>query len=77
MAAGQSGTTVLAQLTDSGFCDNLRQLDKSSWGKFMELDVFELSFILVTVVSVLGVAFTLAWIDASPHKDAGLDQSRD
>ena len=77
MAAGQSGTTVLAQLTDSGFCDNLRQLDKSSWGKFMELDVFELSFILVTVVSVLGVALTLAWIDASPHKDAGLDQSQD
>ena len=35
----------------------------------MELGIFELSFILVTVISVLGVAFTLAWIDASPCKD--------
>ena len=35
----------------------------------MELGFFELSFILVTVISVLAVAFTLAWIDASPRKD--------
>jgi len=41
----------------------------------MELGIFELSFILVTVVSVLGIAFTLAWIDASPHKDAGVDRT--
>jgi hypothetical protein len=45
----------------------------------MELGFFELSFILVTVVSVLGVAFTLAWIDASPRKGAGeaLDRAPD
>ena len=45
----------------------------------MELGFFELSFILVTVVSVLGVAFTLAWIDAAPSKDAGqaLDRTPD
>ena len=37
----------------------------------MELGFFETSFILVAVVSVLGVAFTLAWLDASPRKGAG------
>ena len=39
----------------------------------MELGLFELVFILVTVISVLGVAFTLAWIDVAPRKDAGID----
>jgi len=45
----------------------------------MELGLFELSFIILTLVSVLGVAFTLAWIDASPRKAAGeaLDQPPD
>ena len=37
----------------------------------MELDVVELSLILVTAVGVLGLAFTLAWIDAAPRKAAG------
>ena len=37
----------------------------------MELGLFELSLIIVTLVSVLGVAFTLAWIDAAPRKAAG------
>lgn len=37
----------------------------------MELGLFEFAFILITVVSVLGVAFALAWIDASPRKAAG------
>jgi len=41
----------------------------------MELDVVELSLILVTAVGVLGLAFTLAWIDASPRKQ--LDRARD
>ena len=41
----------------------------------MELGFFELSFILVTVISVLGVAFTLAWMDAAPRKDAGIDRT--
>jgi len=41
----------------------------------MELGFLELSFILVTVISVLGVAFTLAWLDASPRKDAGADRT--
>jgi len=41
----------------------------------MELDVVELSLILVTAVGVLGLAFTLAWIDASPCKQ--LDRARD
>ena len=40
----------------------------------MELGVVELSFIIVTAVGVLGFAFTLAWIDASPRK---LDRARD
>jgi hypothetical protein len=42
---------------------------------FMELGLFEMAFILVTVISVLGVAFALAWIDASPRKagDQGPD----
>ena len=31
----------------------------------MELGSVELSVILLTAVAVLGVAFTLAWIDAS------------
>jgi hypothetical protein len=41
----------------------------------MELSFFEMAFILITVVGVLGVAFTLAWIDASPGKagDQGPD----
>jgi len=46
----------------------------------MELGFFELSFIIVTVVGVLGLAFTLAWLDAAaPRKDAGqaLDQTPD
>jgi hypothetical protein len=43
----------------------------------MELGLFELSLIVVTLVSVLGAAFTLAWIDASPRKAAGGDQPRD
>ena len=45
----------------------------------MELGLFEMAFIIVTVVCVLGVAFTLAWIDASPRKAAGeaLDQGPD
>jgi|GEM_PF-5875829 len=38
-------------------------------GADMELGVFELSFILLTIVSILGVAFTLAWRDAAPRKD--------
>jgi hypothetical protein len=45
----------------------------------MELGFFETSFILVAVVSVLGVAFTLAWLDASPRKGGNgvLDQTQD
>lgn len=45
----------------------------------MELGLFEMAFILVTVVSVLGGAFALAWIDASPRKTAGegMDQRPD
>jgi hypothetical protein len=45
----------------------------------MELGFFEMSFILIAVVSVLGVAFTLAWLDASPRKGARgvLDQTQD
>ena len=45
----------------------------------MELGFFELSFIIVTVVGVLGLAFTLAWLDAAPRKDAGqaLDRAPD
>ncbi len=41
----------------------------------MEMGPFELAFIIITVVSVLGLAFTLAWIDASPRKagDQGPD----
>lgn len=54
-------------MTDAGFCDNLRQLN-TCFGANMELGLFELSFILVVAVGVLGVAFTLAWIDASPRK---------
>jgi len=38
---------------------------------FMELSLFEMSLIIVTLVSVLAGAFTLAWIDASPRKAAG------
>jgi hypothetical protein len=38
---------------------------------FMELGLFELSLIIATLVSVLGAAFALAWIDASPRKAAG------
>jgi hypothetical protein len=43
----------------------------------MELGLFEMAFILVTVVGVLGLAFTLAWMDASPHKarDQGPDEA--
>jgi len=37
----------------------------------MELGLFEMALILVTLVSVLGVAFTLAWIDAAPRKASG------
>lgn len=36
----------------------------------MELGVMELSFILLTAVGVLGVAFTLAWLDASKTPDS-------
>ena len=45
----------------------------------MELSFFEMSLIIVTLVSVLAGAFTLAWIDASPRKAAGeaLDHSPD
>ena len=45
----------------------------------MELGLFELSLIIVTLVSVLGAAFALAWIDASPRKAAseGLEQPPD
>jgi len=45
----------------------------------MELGLFELFLIIVTLVSVLGCAFTLAWIDASPRRAAGegLDQPPD
>ena len=35
----------------------------------MELGVVELSVILLTAVGVLGVAFALAWIDASKAPD--------
>lgn len=41
----------------------------------MELGVLELAFIVLTAVAVLGLAFTLAWIDASPRKQ--LDRARD
>jgi hypothetical protein len=34
----------------------------------MELDPMELALIIVAAVSVLGVAFGLAWIDASPRR---------
>ena len=34
----------------------------------MELDILELSLIIATAVGVLGLAFGLAWIDASPRK---------
>ncbi|HWU55541.1 MAG TPA: hypothetical protein VN175_08570 [Rhizomicrobium sp.] len=37
----------------------------------MELGLVELSLIIGTLVSVLGAAFTLAWIDASPRKATG------
>jgi hypothetical protein len=41
----------------------------------MELGVVELSLIILTAVSVLALAFTLAWLDASPRKQRGaLDQ---
>jgi len=40
----------------------------------VELGLFEVGFILITVVSVLACAFTLAWIDASPRKTSGGDQ---
>jgi hypothetical protein len=43
----------------------------------MELGLFELAFIGVTVISVLGAALTLAWIDASPRKAAGRDHGSD
>jgi hypothetical protein len=36
----------------------------------MELGVVELTLIVLTAVAVLGLAFTLAWIDASPGKQA-------
>lgn len=41
----------------------------------MELGLFEMAFILVTVVGVLGLAFALAWRDASPPRagDQGPD----
>lgn len=34
----------------------------------MELDIVELSFIVLTAVGILGLAFTLAWKDAAPRK---------
>ena len=34
----------------------------------MELGLFEMAFILVTVVGVLGLAFTLAWMDAAERR---------
>jgi hypothetical protein len=34
----------------------------------MELGFLELSLIIATAVAVLGLAFSLAWIDASPRK---------
>jgi hypothetical protein len=37
----------------------------------MELGFFEVSLIIFTLVSVLGVAFALAWRDAAPRKAAG------
>ena len=42
----------------------------------MELGVVELSLIILTAVSVLALAFTLAWLDASPRKQTrgALDQ---
>lgn len=43
----------------------------------MELGLFEFAFIIVTVISVLGVAFTLAWLDASPRKAGGKDHGAD
>lgn len=44
----------------------------------MELGFVELGLILVTVVSVLGIALTLAWIDASPRRASqALDQLPD
>lgn len=47
-----------------------------SGGALMELGVVELSLIILTAVSVLALAFTLAWLDASPRKQArgALDQ---
>jgi len=41
----------------------------------VELDLFEFAFIIITVIGVLGSAFTLAWMDASPRKarDQGPD----
>jgi hypothetical protein len=41
----------------------------------MELGIVELSLIILTAVGVLGLAFTLAWIDASPRKQ--LHRGRD
>jgi hypothetical protein len=48
-------------------------------GAFMELGLFEMAFIIVTVISVLAAAFALAWMDATPRKAAGegLDQAPD
>jgi hypothetical protein len=45
----------------------------------MELGIVEMSFILITAVGILGLAFTLAWIDASPRKETrqALDQVPD
>jgi hypothetical protein len=34
----------------------------------MEFGFLEYGLILVAAVSILGAAFTLAWIDASPRK---------
>jgi len=36
----------------------------------MEFGFLEYGLMLVAVVSILGAAFTLAWIDASPRKSA-------
>jgi hypothetical protein len=63
-------------LTKRAFCDNFATIGDSpdiTWGgsAFMDIGVVELSFIVLTAVGVLGLAFTLAWIDASPRKQAG------
>ena len=75
-ACCEAGHRYFPQLTDSKICDNLRQIGMKTYvfqggSAFMELSLFEMSLIIVTLVSVLAGAFTLAWIDASPRKAAG------